>query len=193
FLPGVVKHHHGPLGHTHRPKGIPIAVRLPAFIPPSHPVPLQGPFSRAAPYPGGAGAPHCRSGGGDSKRSQRQGVLFLLFPNPKSKRGVMSYSGLTGTQQIYGKVEIPYALPGHYYSLYGSGRLVRHPRHEGRVFPHCHLPTSQTLPALRSGPETLPVHGPALRPLNGTEGLHEVYGSGSSRPSASKGSGVPLP
>ncbi|KAG6937931.1 hypothetical protein G0U57_007779, partial [Chelydra serpentina] len=131
--------------------------------------------------------------GGGSQRSQRQGILLPLFPNPKGKRGPTSYPGLTGSQQIYGKVEIPYALPGHYYPLYGSGRLVRRPRHEGRVFPYCHLPTSQTLPALRSGPETLPVHGPAIRPLNSTEGLYEVYGSGSSRPSASKSSGIPLP
>ncbi|KAG6940854.1 hypothetical protein G0U57_011334, partial [Chelydra serpentina] len=61
------------------------------------------------------------------------------------------------------------------------------------VFPHCHLPTSQTLPALRRGPETLPVRGPAIRPLNSTESLHKVHGSGSSRPSASRSSGIPLP
>ncbi|KAG6931706.1 hypothetical protein G0U57_001092, partial [Chelydra serpentina] len=91
------------------------------------------------------------------------------------------------------EVEVPYALPGHHYPLHGSWRLVRRPRHEGRVFSYCNLPTSQTLPPLRGGPETLSVYGSALRPLYGTEGFYEVHGSGGSRPSSTGGSGVPLP
>ncbi|KAG6923797.1 hypothetical protein G0U57_019279, partial [Chelydra serpentina] len=108
------------------------------------------------------------------------------------KRGATSYPGLARTQQIYGKIEVPHGFPGYYYPFSGSWRLVRCPRHEGCVFPHRNLPTTQTFPPLCGRPKALSVRHPSLRPVHGTKGVHEVHGRCGGRSSSMGDSSVPV-
>uniref|UniRef100_A0A8C0JBI0 Lamin B2 n=1 Tax=Chelonoidis abingdonii TaxID=106734 RepID=A0A8C0JBI0_CHEAB len=81
-----------------------------------------------------------------------QGVLFPVFPNPQGKRRPQAYPRPARSEQVHEKVEVPHGIPGDNHPILGSWRLVCRPRHEGRIFSLCHLPSAQTVPPVCGQP-----------------------------------------
>lgn len=85
------------------------------------PIPLPGPLSQGAPNPKGSVSPSGGSHRGCTAVFQREGILFLLFPNPESKGRSQTYFRPMSTQQIFQKDSFAwspfhYSLPGYWYA-----------------------------------------------------------------------------
>lgn len=63
LLPCLVPNNFRPLGSPYGRSGIVSPILLLPSLSPPFPIPLQGPFSQATPYPEGVGAPSSRGGG----------------------------------------------------------------------------------------------------------------------------------